>query len=151
MIDLPQRHRGTEKTVYYHKELTEKLIACAIEVHRHLGPGLLESAYDECFCYELGKNGVPIERQKALPLVYKEIKLDCGYRMDVVADNKVVVELKCVEKILPIHEAQLLTYLKLSGLKVGLIINFHAATLRGASRGLPFEPRFAFVVKDNNT
>ena len=130
MIDLPQRHRGTEKTVYYHKELTEKLIACAIEVHRHLGPGLLESAYDECFCYELGKNGVPIERQKALPLVYKEIKLDCGYRMDVVADNKVVVELKCVDKIMPIHEAQLLTYLKLSGLKVGLIINFHAATLR---------------------
>lgn len=105
----PQRHRGTEDTVYCHKELTEKLIACAIEVHRHLGPGLLESAYDECFCYELDKNCIPLERQKALPLIYKEIKLDCGYRMDVVADNKVVVELKCVERILPIHEAQLLT------------------------------------------
>jgi len=126
----PQRHRDTEGIVYYHKELTEKLIACTIEVHRHLGPGLLESAYDECYCYELGKNGVPLERQKTLPLVYKEIKLDCGYRMDVVADKKVVVELKCVERILPIHEAQLLTYLRLSGLKVGLLINFHAATLK---------------------
>lgn len=123
-------HRDTEETVYFHRELTERLIACAIEVHRHLGPGLLESAYDECFCYELEKNGIPSERQKALPLTYKEIKLDCGYRMDVVADRKVVVELKCVDRILPIHEAQLLTYLKLSGCKVGLLINFHAATLK---------------------
>jgi len=79
---------------------------------------------------------VPLERQKALPLVYKEIKLDCGYRMDVVADGKVVVELKCVERILPIHEAQLLTYLKLSGLKVGLIINFHSATLKDGIKRL---------------
>jgi GxxExxY protein len=126
----PQRHRDTEGTEYYHRELTERLIACAIEVHRHLGPGLLESAYEECYCYELGIQGVSLERQKMLPLVYKEIKLDCGYRMDVVADNKVVVEIKCVEKILPIHEAQLLTYLKLSSLQVGLIINFHAATLK---------------------
>ena len=130
MGHLQERQRGAGETVYYHKELTEKLIACAIEVHRHLGPGLLESAYDECYCYEVTNNGVPIERQKALPLIYKEIRLDCGYRMDVVADNKVVVELKCVEKILPVHEAQLLTYLRLSGLKVGLIINFHAATLK---------------------
>ncbi len=136
MHNPPQRHRGTEETVYYHKELTEKLIACAIEVHRHLGPGLLESAYDECYCYELDKNGVPIERQKALPLIYKEIKLDCGYRMDVVADDKVVVELKCVERILPIHEAQLLTYLRLSGLKIGLLINFHAATLKDGIKRL---------------
>ena len=79
---------------------------------------------------------MPLERQKALPLVYKEIKLDCGYRMDVVADGKVVVELKCVERILPIHEAQLLTYLKLSGLKVGLIINFHSATLKDGIKRL---------------
>jgi GxxExxY protein len=136
MNNPPQRHRDTEGTVYFHKELTEKLIACAIEVHRHLGPGLLESAYDECYCYELDKNGVPIERQKALPLIYKEIKLDCGYRMDVVADSKVVVELKCVEKILPIHEAQLLTYLRLSGLKIGLLINFHAATLKDGIKRL---------------
>ncbi len=132
----PQRHRDTEDILYYHKELTEKLIACAIEVHRHLGPGLLESAYEECYIYELGAQGVALERQKPLPLVYKEIKLDCGYRMDVVADNKVVVEIKCVEKILPIHEAQLLTYLKLSGIKVGLIINFHAPVLKDGIKRL---------------
>ncbi len=105
-------------------------------MHRHLGPGLLESAYEECYCYELGKQRVSYERQKALPLVYKEIKLDCGYRMDVVADGKVVVEIKCVEKILPVHEAQLLTYLKLSGLQVGLIINFHAPTLKAGIKRL---------------
>jgi GxxExxY protein len=136
MQNKPQRHRGTEGTEYYHRELTEKLIACAIEVHRHLGPGLLESAYEECYCYELGIQGVPHERQKMLPLVYKEIKLDCGYRMDVVADNKVVIEIKCVEKILPIHEAQLLTYLKLSNLRVGLIVNFHAPTLKDGIKRL---------------
>jgi len=94
------------------------------------GPGLLESAYEECYCYELKLQGVSLERQKQIPLVYKEITLDCGYRMDVVADKKVVIEIKCVEKILPIHEAQLLTYLKLSGMQVGLIINFHSPTLK---------------------
>jgi GxxExxY protein len=109
MHSQPQRHRDTENIVYYHKELTEKLITSAIEVHRHLGPGLLESAYEECYCYELKLQGVSLERQKQLPLVYKEITLDCGYRMDVVAEKKVVIEIKCVEKILPIHEAQLLT------------------------------------------
>ena len=136
MHTKPQRHRDTEETEYYHKELTEKLIACAIEVHRHLGPGLLESAYEECYCYELGIQSIPIERQRPLPLVYKEIRLDCGYRMDIVADNKVVVEIKCVEKILPIHEAQLLTYLKLSGIKVGLIINFHSSILKAGIKRL---------------
>ncbi len=136
MDNKPQRHRDTEETTYYHKELTEKLIACAIEVHRHLGPGLLESAYEECYCYELGKQRVNYERQKALPLVYKEINLDCGYRMDVVADGKVVVEVKCAEKILPVHEAQLLTYLKLSGLQVGLIINYHAPMLKAGIKRL---------------
>ena len=136
MHSPPQRRRDTEDTVYYHKDLTEKLIACAIEVHRHLGPGLLESAYEECYCYELRLQGVSIERQKQLPLVYKEIKLDCGYRMDVVADMKAVIEIKCVEKILPIHEAQLLTYLKLSGMQVGLIINFHAPTLKDGIKRL---------------
>src|SRR5512136_1242368 len=99
----------------YHEELTEKLIAAAIEVHRHLGPGLLESAYEECYCHELKLQEVFVERQKPLPLEYKGIKLDCGYRMDVVGDQKAVVEIKCVDKILPVHEAQLLTYLKLSG------------------------------------
>jgi GxxExxY protein len=122
--------------VYYHKELTEKLIACAIEVHRHLGPGLLESAYEECYCHELRLQQVSHERQKALPLVYKGVLLECGYRMDIVAADKVVVEIKCVDKILPIHEAQLLTYLKLSGMQVGLIINFNAPTIKDGIRRL---------------
>ena len=129
-------YKDKREVTYYHKELTEKLIACAIEVHRHLGPGLLESAYEECYCHELNLQDVPIERQKNLPLSYKEIKLDCGYRLDIVAGNKVVVEIKCVEKILPVHEAQLLTYLKLSRLQVGLIINFHAATLKDGIKRL---------------
>jgi len=96
--------------------LTEKIISAAIEVHRHLGPGLLESAYEECLCHELNLREVPFERQKALPLEYKGIKLNCGYRMDLVVDSKVVVELKCVDKILPVHEAQMLTYLRLSNM-----------------------------------
>jgi GxxExxY protein len=113
-----------------HEDLTEKLIACAIEVHRYLGPGLLESAYEVCYCRGLALRSVAHERQKTLPLEYKGIKLDCGYRMDVVADDRAVVEIKCVDKILPVHEAQLLTYLKLSGLKVGLIVNFHTRFIK---------------------
>jgi GxxExxY protein len=120
----------------YHEELTEKLIASAIEVHRHLGPGLLESAYEECYCHELKLQKVPLERQRPLPLEYKGIKLDCGYRMDVVAAGAVVVEIKCVEKFLPIHEAQVLTYLKLSGLKVGLLINFHSRFVKDGIKRL---------------
>jgi GxxExxY protein len=114
----------------YHEDLTQKLIAAAIEVHRHLGPGLLESAYEQCYCHEVALQGIPSERQKSLPVEYKGIKLDLGYRIDMVADKKVIVEFKCVEKILPVHEAQLLTYMKLSGVKVGLIINFHAAWIK---------------------
>jgi len=120
----------------YHEEMTEKIIASAIEVHRHLGPGLLESAYEECYCHELRLQKVPFERQKPLPLEYKGVKLDCGYRMDVVADGKAVVEIKCVDKILPVHEAQLLTYLKLSGLRVGLIINFHTRYIKDGIKRL---------------
>ncbi len=120
----------------HHEELTEKLIAAAIEVHRHLGPGLLESAYEECYCHELCLQNVPLERQKPLPLEYKGVKLDCGYRMDVVADKRAVVEVKCADKILPVHEAQLLTYLKLSGLKVGLIINFHSRFIKDGIKRL---------------
>jgi len=120
----------------HHEELTEKLIAAAIEVHRHLGPGLLESAYEECYCHELTLQEVFVERQKPLPLEYKGIKLDCGYRMDVIGDRKAVVEIKCVDKILPVHEAQLLTYLKLSGLKVGLIINFHTSFIKDGIKRL---------------
>ena len=104
--------------MFYNEELTDKIIASAIEVHRNLGPGLLESAYEECFCHELYLQGFSFERQKSLSLEYKGIKLDCGYRMDVVVDNKVVVELKCVDKITPVYEAQLLTYLE-SVYKIG--------------------------------
>ena len=110
--------------------LTEKIIACAIEVHRHLGPGLMESAYEECLCYELAQHGLPFERQKELPVQYKDVTLKCGYRIDVVVDEKVIIELKCVESILPVHEAQILTYLKLTKMEVGLIINFHVPVLR---------------------
>ena len=120
----------------HYEALTAKLLAAAIEVHRHLGPGLLESAYEECYCHELLLQKVPLERQKSLPLEYKGIKLDCGYRMDVVADSRAVVEIKCVDKILPVHEAQLLTYLKLSGLKVGLIINFHSRFIKDGIKRL---------------
>ncbi len=136
MQNKTQRHRGSEKAIFYNEELTDKIIAAAIEVHRNLGPGLLESAYEECFCHELYIKGFPFVRQKPLPLEYKGIKLDCGYRMDIVVDNKVVVELKCVDKILPVHEAQLLTYLRLSNIKVGLIINFYTPVLKDGIKRL---------------
>ncbi len=113
-----------------HERLTEKIITSAIEVHRHLGPGLMESAYEECLCYELAQHGLPFERQKELPVQYKNVTLKCGYRIDVVVDEKVILELKCVETILPVHKAQILTYLKLTKMKVGLIINFHVPVLR---------------------
>ena len=116
------------------KNLTEQIIGSAIEVHRHLGPGLLESAYEECLCHELSLPGLQFERQKLLPLEYKGIKLDCGYRLDIIVENKVVLELKTVEAIAPIHEAQLLTYLRLSKIKVGLIINFNVPVLKNGVR-----------------
>jgi len=130
MQNEPQRHGGTEKPIYYDEDLTNRIISSAIEVHRNLGPGLLESAYEECFCRELSLHGLSYERQRPLPLEYKGIKLDCGYRMDVVVDDKVVVELKCVDKITSVHEAQLLTYLRLSRIKTGLIINFYTSVLK---------------------
>ncbi len=111
-------------------QLTEKIIGCAIEVHRVLGPGLLESAYEECLCYELAQDGIDFSRQVPLPVVYKGIRLDCGYRIDVVVDDLVVVELKTVERLLPIHDAQLLTYLKLYGRPVGLLLNFNVPVMR---------------------
>ena len=110
-------------------ELSHKIIGAAIEVHRELGPGLLESAYEECLCHELSASGLSFERQKRLPVVYKGIALDCNYRLDVVVESLVVIELKAVEAILPVHEAQMLTYLKLSGLRLGLILNFSMDTM----------------------
>jgi GxxExxY protein len=110
--------------------LTGQIIRACIEAHRHLGPGLLESAYEECLCHELSLAGVEFQRQVALPVGYKGLKLDCGYRMDVLVEGGVVAELKVVETLLPVHEAQVLTYLKLSGAPVGLLINFHVPVLR---------------------
>jgi GxxExxY protein len=106
-------------------EISEKIIGCAIEVHKSLGPGLLESAYLECLFYELQNAGLQVEKQKPLPLIYKEVKLDAGYRIDLVVEGKVIIELKSVETINEIHIAQVLTYLKLSGCKLGLLINFN--------------------------
>lgn len=132
----PQRHEDTEKAILIDEDLTKRIIACAIEVHRRLGPGLLESAYEECLCHELDLQSIPFERQKSLPLQYKGRTLDCGYRIDVLADNKVILELKCTEKILPVHEAQLLTYLKLASLKVGLILNFYVPVMKDGIKRL---------------
>ena len=114
--------------------LTKRIIGAAIEVHRHLGPGLLESAYETCLAYELEQLGLTVERQKALPLVYKEIHLDQGYRLDLLVEKQVIVELKVVEQITPIHEAQVLSYLKLSGCKVGLLLNFNVKLLKDGIR-----------------
>lgn len=116
-------------------ELTHEIIGAAIEVHRHLGPGLLESAYEECLCHELSLRGLPFERQKPIPVVYKETKLDCGYRIDLLVADRVVVELKSIESLAPIHDAILLTYLRLSSCRLGLLINFNVITLKdGVSR-----------------
>jgi len=110
--------------------LTDKIIGAAIEVHRHLGPGLLESAYEECLCFELSRSGLRFERQVHLPINYKGIQLDCAYRMDLVVENAVVLEIKAIDEVLPIHKAQLLTYLKSSGKQVGLLINFNVPVLK---------------------
>ncbi len=109
--------------------LSNRLIGCAIEVHRHLGPGLLESACLRCLSHELNLVGLKHETEKPLPLDYKGVSLDCGYRIDLLVEDELIVELKCVEKILPIHKAQLLTYMKLMGKHVGLLINFNEERL----------------------
>jgi len=111
-------------------QLTKLVIGFAIEVHRVPGPGLLEWAYEECLCYELALQGLPFARQTPLPVVYKGVTLDCGYRIDLLVDGLVIVELKAVESLSPIHEAHLLTYLKLAGKRVGLLINFNVPTLK---------------------
>ena len=127
-----QRHRENEEQK---DPRTSPIIGAAIEVHRLLGPGLLESAYEECLCHELYLRGMSFERQVALPVSFKGILLDCGYKIDLVVEGEVVIELKAVERILPVHEAQLLTYLKLSGKHVGLLINFNVPLLaRGIIR-----------------
>ena len=111
-------------------KLSNEVLGAAIEVHSHLGPGLLESAYEECLCRELYIRGLTFERQKPLAVSYKGVKLDCGYRLDIVVGGLVILELKAVDKIEPIHEAQLLTYLRLTALKLGILINFNVPLLK---------------------
>jgi GxxExxY protein len=117
-------------------KLSEKIIGCAIEVHKLLGPGLLESAYEECLFYELKQTGLNVEKQKALPLVYKNVKLDVGYRLDLLVENKVIIEIKAVECLNDIHTAQVLTYLKISGCKLGLLMNFNVLRIKDGIKRL---------------
>ena len=114
--------------------LTEQIIGAAIKIHRRLGPGLLESAYEACLAYEIQKIGLCIERQKAVPLIYEAIKLECGFRADLVVEGRIAVELKCKEALHPVDEAQLLSHLRLLNLPVGLLINFHVVLLKNGIR-----------------
>ena len=114
----------------FQKELTEQIIGAAIEVHKRLGPRLLESAYEQCLCHELRLREIPFRRQVEMPVSYKGTKLDCGYCIDVIVADQVLLELKSVEQLAPVHEAQLLTYLRLSGIKIGFLINFNVAVLK---------------------
>ncbi|MDP1634810.1 MAG: GxxExxY protein [Gallionellaceae bacterium] len=127
MISKTIHHRDTKTQ---RDPLTDSVIGAAIEVHRALGAGLLESAYEECLCHELECRSLKFARQVALPICYKAISLDCAYRMDVVVENQLILELKAVDKLLPIHDAQLLTYLRLSGLSTGLLLNFNVPVLK---------------------
>ncbi len=111
-------------------ELTERILKCAFKVHSALGPGLLESSYKECLCYEMIKDGLFVEKEKPMPLVYEEVKLDIGYRLDLLVNNKVVIEIKTVEVFNDVHLAQILTYMRLSNCKVGLLLNFKVASLK---------------------
>ena len=117
-----------------HDALTKKIIGAAIQVHRALGPGLLESSYETCLIYELLQEGLKVERQKAIPIRYKDINLDCGYRLDLLVEEKIILEIKSVNELAKIHEAQLVTYLRLSGCQVGLLINFNVRILRQGLR-----------------
>jgi GxxExxY protein len=125
----------TEKRIE-NDTLTERIIGAAIQVHRELGPGLLESAYEACLCHELSLNNLKVERQKAIPISYKGIRLDAGYRLDMVVEDQVIVEIKAVSELLPVHEAQLLSYLKQVGGGRGLLINFNVKLLKHGLRRL---------------
>lgn len=129
-------HNGTKDTKEESDRLSHQILGAALEVHRALGPGLLESAYEECLAYELSIRRLDFQRQKPLPLRYKEVKLDCGYRLDLVVEGLVIVEIKSVERSLPIHQAQLLTYLRISNLWLGLLLNFNVPLFRSGIRRL---------------
>jgi GxxExxY protein len=125
--------------------ITRRIIGAAIEVHKALGPGLLESAYQTCLAYELRERGFKVEQQLPLPVIYKNVKLDCGYRLDLVVEDSVILEIKAIQELAPIHDAQLLSYLRLSGKTVGLIINFHVRVLKdGLKRVVNEFPDSAF-------
>jgi GxxExxY protein len=126
-------------------ELTHAIIGAAIEVHRSLGPGLLESVYEECLVRELTLRGIPVARQKPIPLVYKDLKLECGYRLDLLVAGRVVVEIKAIESIAPIHESVMLTYLRLSEVPLGPLINFHVPVLKDGIRRFVWH----YEAKDN--
>jgi GxxExxY protein len=130
-----------------YSDLTHKIIGAAIEVHRQLGPGLLESAYEECLARELSIRNLSFERQKPIPVVYKGVKLECGYRIDLLVEHRIVLELKAIEQIAPIHEAVVLTYLKLSGITVGLLINFHVAILKDGIRRYIWKEKKEFTAE----
>ena len=115
-------------------EISSRIIGCAIDIHKSLGPGLLESAYQECLYYKLQKEGLRVEKEKAMPLIYEEVHLDCGYRIDLLVEDKVVIELKSVEILTDVHLAQTLTYLKLGNYKLGLLINFNVPLLKYGDR-----------------
>ena len=117
-------------------KLTGKVIGSAIEVHRTLGPGLLESIYEKCLCIEFDRKDILYERQKEIPIKYRGVKLDCGYRIDIIVENRLLVELKACESLMPVHEAQVLTYLKLTGIKLGLLINFNVPLLKDGIKRL---------------
>ena len=119
-------------TLILYEALSNQVIAAAIEVHRHLGPGLMESAYVQCLRHELSLRSIPFRSEVELPVTYKGVHLDCAYRMDFVVEEKIILELKSVESLQPIHEAQLMTYLKLSGYRVGFLLNFNSAVLKNA-------------------
>jgi GxxExxY protein len=121
---------------YERDVLTDRIIGFAIEVHRHLGPGLLESAYEECLCFELNQIGIDFKRQVPLPVVYKSVRLDCGYRIDIVVEGRLILELKAIERLMAIHEAQVLTYMRLSGIHTGLLLNFNTPVLKDGIRRL---------------
>jgi GxxExxY protein len=123
--------------------LTERVIGLAIEVHRHLGPGLLESAYEACLILELERQRLRFARQVPLPVVYKNVHLECGYRMDIVVERELILEIKAVEQLVPIHAAQMLTYLRLSGLKLGLLMNFNSVVLKDGLRRIVLSDKAA--------
>lgn len=123
------RLRG-EYTIMDLNKLSGEIIGAAIEVHKNLGPGLLESTYEECLCFELSLQSIEFKRQVSLPVIYKDNKIDCGYRIDIVVEKSIILELKAIDSILPIHKAQLLTYLKLSNLRLGFLLNFNIPLMR---------------------